>query len=67
MDKRIQQGLDWLNKEMKKDSEEVKSHKKKVIDEIKKIDKKKIFEPIPKKKISILEKILIIFGYGKKR
>jgi len=61
MDKRIQQGLDWLNKEMKKDSEEVKSHKKKVIDEIKKIDKKKIFEPIPKKKISILEKILIIF------
>ena len=67
MDKRIQQGLDWLNKEMKKDNEEVKSHKKKVIDEIKKIDKKKIFEPIPKKKISILEKILIIFGYGKKR
>jgi hypothetical protein len=67
MDKRIQQGLDWLNKEMKKDSEDVKSHKKKVIDEIKKIDKKKIFEPIPKKKISILEKILIIFGYGKKR
>jgi hypothetical protein len=52
---------------MKKDSEDVKSHKKKVIDEIKKIDKKKIFEPIPKKKISILEKILIIFGYGKKR
>lgn len=67
MDKRIQQGLDWLNKEMKKDSEDVKSHKKKIIDEIKKIDKKKIFEPIPKKKISILEKILIIFGYGKKR
>ena len=67
MDKRIQQGLDWLNKEMKKDSEDIKSHKKKVIDEIKKIDKKKIFEPIPKKKISILEKILIIFGYGKKR
>jgi hypothetical protein len=67
MDKRIQQGLDWLNKEMKKDSEEIKTHKKKIIDEIKKVDKEKIFKPIPKKKISIIEKILIIFGYGKKR
>jgi len=67
MDKRIQQGLDWLNKEMKKDSEEIKTHKKKIIDEIKKVDKDKIFKPIPKKKISIIEKILIIFGYGKKR
>jgi hypothetical protein len=52
---------------MKKDSEEIKTHKKKIIDEIKKVDKDKIFKPIPKKKISIIEKILIIFGYGKKR
>jgi len=41
-------------------------HKQKVIEEIKKIDKSKFFQPKPKKKISILDKILMIFGYGKK-
>ena len=39
---------------------------KQAIEEIKKIDKSKFFQPKPKKKISILDKILIIFGYGKK-
>jgi len=38
-----------------------------MIDEIKKIDKEKIFQPKPKKKVSILDKILVILGYGKKR
>lgn len=64
--KRIQQGIDWLNKEIKKDQQEIELHKQKIIEEIKKIDKQKFFEPKPKNKVSIFKKILIIFGYGKK-
>ena len=59
--------MDWLNKEMKKDEKEIEEHKKKIIEELKKIDKEKFFEPKPKNKVSIFKKILIIFGYGKKR
>lgn len=59
--------MTWLEKEMKKDEIEINDHKRKMIEEIKSIDKNKMFLPTPKKKISILEKILIIFGYGKKR
>jgi hypothetical protein len=51
---------------MQKDQREVTNHKKKMIDEIKSLDKNKIFVEKPKKKISIWNKILIIFGYGKK-
>lgn len=52
---------------MEKDQREVMNHKKKTINEIKSLDKNKMFEEKPKKKISILDRILIIFGYGKKR
>jgi hypothetical protein len=37
-----------------------------MIEEIKKIDKSKIFEEPKKKKINIFTKILMVFGYGKK-
>lgn len=52
---------------MEKDQREVKNHKKKTISEIKSLDKNKMFQTKPKKKVSIWNKILIIFGYGKKR
>lgn len=67
MDKKIQQGLSWLEKEMKKDSNDVNRHKQKAIQEIKQLDKTKMFQPKPKEKVSILKKILMIFGYGKNR
>jgi hypothetical protein len=38
-----------------------------MIKEVLKIDKTKMFLPEPKKKISTIEKIKRIFGYGKKR
>jgi uncharacterized protein (DUF169 family) len=38
----------------------------KMIEEIKRIDRKKLFEEKPKNKISIMDKILKILGYGKK-
>lgn len=66
MDKRIQQGLSWLNKELEKDQKDLKDQKKRMIDEIKSLDKNKMFLEKPKKKISIWNKILIILGYGKK-
>ena len=66
MDKKIQQGLDWLDKEMKKDQKEVEIQKKKMIDEIKNLDKNKLFVQEQKNKVSIIDKLLKIFGYGKK-
>jgi len=36
----------------------------KMIEEVKKLDKKEIFKP--KKKVSIIDKLLKILGYGKK-
>lgn len=66
MDKRIQQASDWLRREIEKDNIEIVDHKNKLIEEIKSIDKTKLFSPKPKKKISIIDKILIILGYGKK-
>jgi hypothetical protein len=66
MDKRIQQGLNWLDKELKRDEVEISKHKNKLIDEIKGLDKNEMFKVPEKKKISFFTKILIIFGHGKK-
>lgn len=41
-------------------------HKNQTIEDLKKIDKHKIFQPNPKKKISMIDKLLIVLGYGKK-
>ena len=54
---------------MKKDKMELDMNKLKMIEEVKKLDKDKMFIPTPppKQKKSVLTKILNIFGYGKKR
>lgn len=52
---------------MEKDKMEIQNHKSRTIDEIKKIDKSEMFKPKPKEKISLLKKIAMILGYGKKR
>lgn len=67
MNKKILQGLEWLDKEIKKDEISIEQHKKLMIDEILKIDKTKMFSTPEKKKVTFLEKIGRIFGYGKKR
>ena len=67
MDKRLQQATELLKKEMEKDQKEIQSHKIQMIEEIKKLDKKKMFEEKPKNKVSIIDKVLKILGYGKKR
>jgi len=65
---RIQQGLNWLNKEIKKDEIEINLHKEKLIKEIKSIDREKMFSiPPSPPKISFFKKLLIVLGYGKKR
>jgi hypothetical protein len=38
-----------------------------MIEDIKKLDKRKMFVEKPKNKVSIIDKILKILGYGKKR
>jgi hypothetical protein len=38
-----------------------------MIDEIKTLDKSTLFKPKEKEKVSIIDKILKILGYGKKR
>jgi hypothetical protein len=50
---------------MKKDQKEVEIQKKKMIEEVKKINKDELFKL--KKKVSIIDKLLKILGYGKKR
>jgi hypothetical protein len=65
MDKRLQQASDWLKKEMEKDKKEIEIQKIQMIEEIKKLNKTELFKP--KKKVSIIDKILKILGYGKKR
>jgi hypothetical protein len=52
---------------MEKDQKEVETHKNQMIDQIKKIDKKSLFIDESKPKKSVFEKILMIFGYDKKR
>jgi hypothetical protein len=52
---------------MKKDQKEIEIQKKKMIDEVKTFDKSKIFVEKQKNKVSIIDKLLMIFGYGKKR
>jgi len=61
---KIIQGLEWLDKEIKKDQKEIESQKLKMIDDIKSIDRLKISEP--KKKLTLGQKIQRTFGYGKK-
>lgn len=57
--------LDW---EIKKDNQQIEDNKKKLIEEIKSLDKSKMFAPPPpKKKISLWTKFMIAMGYGKKR
>lgn len=51
---------------MKKDETELDDHKKKMIEEIKQLNRTEMFTPKPNKKISILSKVLRILGYGKK-
>jgi hypothetical protein len=38
-----------------------------MIEELKKIDRNDIFKPVKKNKVTFFEKILMMFGYGKKR
>jgi hypothetical protein len=52
---------------MERDQMQIQNHKEKMIEEIKKLDRKKLFEEKPKNKISIMDKMLKILGYGKKR
>lgn len=52
---------------MEKDKVEIENHKNKMIEEIKKINKMEMFKETQIKKISILDKLLLILGYGKKR
>jgi hypothetical protein len=51
---------------MEKDSKEIQNQKTQMIEEIKKLDKTKMFVKPEKKKITFLERIAIIFGYAKK-
>ena len=57
--------MEQLDLEMKKDQKEIENNKIKLINEIKTLDKNKMFTPKPKK--SFFEKLSIVLGFGKKR
>jgi hypothetical protein len=50
---------------MKRDEKQIQIHKERTIKELQQMDKTQMFKP--KKKLSFLDKIKIIFGNGKKR
>jgi len=60
---KIIQGLEWLDKEIKKDQQEIEDRKKKMIEEIKSLDRSKVCAP--KKKLTLGQKIRRTLGYGK--
>jgi hypothetical protein len=51
---------------MERDNMEIMNHKKKMIDEIKALEKNLLFKETKKKKLSFLDKLKKILGYGKK-
>lgn len=64
--------MEWLMREVKKDDKEIDNYKKKLINEIKGINKDDMISKInspktqKKKKTKLFfKKILIIFGYGR--
>ncbi len=53
---------------MSRDEKDISNHKKRMIEDIKKINKTEMFKQNDKKeKLSFMKRLLIIFGYGKKR
>jgi hypothetical protein len=55
---------EWLLKQIEKDKKQIENHKKKLIKEIKSIDKEKMLDTIKKskeKKETFLDKILKLF------
>jgi hypothetical protein len=54
--------MEWLSKEIKKDQKLIDINKEKLIEEIKKIDKTKIFTDKKRNKKNIFQKFLLIFG-----
>lgn len=44
---------------------EVEENKKKMIDEVKSIDRSKLFSPPPKEKTTLIKKLVKIFGFKK--
>jgi len=63
----VQRALERLNWEIQKDNLQTEAHKKKMIEEIKSLDRSKMFIEPPKEKLTLLSKIKIALGYGKKR
>lgn len=61
---KITQGLEWLNKEIKKDEIQINEHKQQLINEILSLKKDEMFSEPKIKKISFLDKLKKIFGYG---
>lgn len=63
VDQRIVQGLEWLDKEIKKDQRENDLEKERMIKEIKGINRA-VMVASKKKKKGFFKKLLMTFGYG---
>lgn len=61
---KIQRTYEWLQSEIEKDNKDIELQKQKTINEIRSLDRSKMFPP--KEKISTLKKIMIALGYVKR-
>ena len=55
------QEKDWLLKQQTKDEKELEISKKRMIEEVKSLNKDEMFKPQPKRKISIIDKLKKLF------
>jgi len=60
---KVQRTHEWLLSEIEKDNKEIDIHKEKMINEIKSLDRSKMFEVKPKENKTIFKKILMALGY----
>lgn len=69
MQGKIQKEMEWLENQKKKDNAEIQAHKLKMIDEIKMLDKTKMFpsKDTEVNKKSFFYKLKVLFGNGKNR
>jgi hypothetical protein len=67
MGEKLKKELALLKRETEVFEKQLTIQKKSIIKDLKAIDKNKMFEVKPEKKISFWDKVLIVFGYGKKR
>lgn len=61
MDKKLKQGMKWLENETAKDQLEIQTYKSKIIESLKNLDKEELFKKNKKQNLTLAQKVFKIF------